>query len=133
VKLHHLAVVAVLTCAACGSGSSVALSESCEAVADDAVQGANAVIERTGDPTIQELLASETPDFPSEVAQELGGIDARANAAGCSEDAFSVLLRRRAERIEGDGFFAELLRDAFERGDLSTLGGLGPSATEVAS
>jgi hypothetical protein len=115
-KLFILLAVLGLVAAACG-GDSDGGANSCEGVADDAIQVIQEVIDELDSISLEELAALEDePPAIAEMEQRADDLQAKANDLGCSDETMEELLNARVGDLEAEGVFGQLLVGDLEGG-----------------
>jgi len=105
-----------LVAAACG-GDSDGGANSCEGVADDAIQVIQDVIDELDSLSLEDLAAMEDePEVLADLEKRADELQDKANELGCSDATMEELLNARVGDLKAEGMFGELLVDELEGG-----------------
>ena len=113
-KLYILMAVLSLVVAACGGDSG---GDSCESVADEAIQAIQDVIDEVDSLTLEEFGAmDEEPEALADMERRAEELQQRADELGCSDAEMEELLNARVGNLEAEGMLGTLLIDELEGG-----------------
>ena len=113
-KLFILMAALALIVAACGGDSG---GDSCESVADDAIQVIQDVIDELDSLTLEEIAAmEEEPEALADMERRADELQQKANELGCTDAEMQQLLDARVGNLEAEGMFGELLIGELETG-----------------
>lgn len=113
-KLFILMAAIGLVVAACGGDSG---GDSCEGVADDAIEVIQDVINEMDSLTLEEIAAmDEEPEALADMERRADELQEKANELGCSDAEMQELLNARVGNLEAEGMFGELLIGELEGG-----------------
>ena len=113
-KFFILLAALGLVIAACGGDSG---GDSCESVADDAIQVIQEVINEMDSLTLEELGAmEEEPEALADMERRAEELQDKANELGCSDAEMEELLNARVGNLQAEGMFGELLISELEGG-----------------
>ena len=113
-KLIILMAALGLVVAACGGDSG---GDSCEGVADDAIQVIQDVINEVDSLTLEELSAmDEEPEALANLERRADELQQKADELGCSDTEMEELLNARVGNLEAEGMIGQLLIGELESG-----------------
>lgn len=109
--------IAALGLIAAGCGGDSDGADSCEGVADDAIQVIQDVIDELDSLSLEDLAAMEgDPPAIADMEQRADDLQTKATDLGCSDATMEELLNARVGNLKAEGLFGELLVDELESG-----------------
>ncbi len=111
-KLFILMAALGLVAAACGGDSG---GDSCEGVADEAIQVIQDVINEMDSLTLEDIGAmDEEPEVFEDMERRADELQEKADELGCSNAEMEELLSARVGSLEAEGMFGDLLISELE-------------------
>ncbi len=112
-KLIALFGALMLVFVACGDSGG---GDSCESIADDAVDLVQAALDDIADLSIADLqnLGDEPPESFQELERQADDLQTKADGAGCSDEEMETLVNARLGSLTADGAVAELVLEQIQ-------------------
>lgn len=121
-KLLGLLLVLAMVAAACGDDDDAAAADSCEGIADAAIDLLQEVIDELGDMSAEELAAldsEETPDAFADLESQGQALEGRATELGCTDEELGQLVASRIDDLDvaGDNIIGQFIVEGLRSGD----------------
>ena len=115
-KLFILMAALGLIAASCGGGAS---ADSCEGVADEAIEIIQEIIDEFDSLSLADLESmDEEPEAFVELEARGEALETKADDLGCSDAEMDQLFGSRVGNLKADGFFGELMIDELTEGGI---------------
>lgn len=101
-----------------GDVNSVEDVETCDQLADLAIDEVQVLLDGLSDLTLQDIQSGETPEPVSDFEAKGEEFQAKADEIGCSDEEFQGLIEDRVDQLEADGPVAELVLEALQSGSI---------------
>lgn len=110
-KLYILLAVLGLVAASCGGGGDAA-ADTCEGIADQAIDLIQEAINEIDSMDVEELMAMEDePEVLTDMEQRGEELQAKASEIGCSDAEMEELLDARAGDLKAEGLLGAALAE----------------------
>ncbi|MDJ0663540.1 MAG: hypothetical protein QNJ75_03195 [Acidimicrobiia bacterium] len=111
-KFVMLVAALGLIAGACGGDDA---GGSCEAVADDAIDVFQGVIDEVDEMSLEEAaaMADGEPAFFVEMEQRFEELEAQADSLGCSDAEMEELFVARLDKLTADGMLGQMMLEEF--------------------
>jgi hypothetical protein len=121
-KLIGLLLVLAMVAAACGDDDDAGSVDSCEGVADAAIDLLQTTINELGEMSAEELASldsDETPEAFADLERQGEELESRATALNCSDDDMSQLVADRVGDLDvaGDNIIGQFIVEGLKSGD----------------
>ena len=111
-------MLAFAACGDSGGGGDIGSIDSCDGLVDEALDMLQTVLDELSDLNLEDAIAlgesGEEPEALADLEQRGEELEARATALNCSDEEMGAKLADRADELEADGPFAELILEGLQ-------------------